>query len=92
MPHVRRHNKKTKQPKRTKPLDIKDPEALAIHRELAALRIAGAAKPGKRRDELLALRFNKLDEGQEMAEPLTGTLVERMLQLREHYERRGGRS
>lgn len=91
MPHVTRHSKKKKKPKRTQSLNLQG-EALEIHRELAALRIAGAAKPGKRRDDLLAKRFRKLDE-QEIPAParITGTDPSDLLALRDFYERRGGR-
>lgn len=62
MPHVQRHKKRKKKPNRSQPLSITEPQALLEHRELVALRIAGAAKPGARRDTLLNERFEKLDE------------------------------
>jgi hypothetical protein len=61
MPHTTRHTKKRKKPKRNRPLGITDPETLKLHRELTALRIAGGARPGRRREKLLEERFRKLE-------------------------------
>lgn len=62
MPHTTRHTKKKKKPQRTKGLEIRDDEQLREHRELEMLRIAGGARPGKRRKQLLNERFKKLDK------------------------------
>lgn len=90
MPHVRRrHGKKTKQPKRTKPLDIRDPEALALHRELSVLRIAGRCKPGAHRDELMERRMAKLESSRPKAALAAVPNMEaQIIALREYYERK----
>jgi hypothetical protein len=63
MPHdMRRRKPKRKKPKRSQPLGISDPEALRLHRELSVLRIAGGAKPGAHKEELLDKRYEKLEE------------------------------
>lgn len=65
MPHQHRHTRKAKQPKRTAKLNFNgDLERLEIHRELALLRIAGGARPGKKKRRLLKERIRKLDEVQ----------------------------
>jgi hypothetical protein len=101
VPHNTRHSKKIAKPKRRTPLGITDPEALALHRELAALRIAGRAKPGKHRDELLKERFRKLDESREQRptkpevpgtqEPPNEHLTKKLTELKEKFDRRAGR-
>lgn len=69
MPHHTRQNKpKRKKPKRSQPLGISDPEVLLVHRELQVLRIAGGAKPGAHKDELMAKRLRKLSESEKECE------------------------
>jgi hypothetical protein len=71
MPHDIRRKKRKKKPNRSQPLGISEPHALLEHRELAALRIAGAARPGAHREELLVERYDKLEQSRRECEAVS---------------------
>jgi len=91
MPHVqRRKGKKTKKPKRTQRLEMSG-EALALHRELSVLRIAGRCKPGQHRDELLERRMAKLEvsrPSEERKVSVGDDMNAQIIALRDYYERK----